>query len=134
MTRLHRKLEYALMALKLMAGKPAADLTSATEVSEKLRTPYEVTARVMQALAQAQVLESEHGAQGGYRLKKDLNKLSLLNIIEIIDGPQNIVKCIEGKKQCDIHASCNISDPLAHLNIRVNEFYASIPLSEVVHG
>jgi Rrf2 family transcriptional regulator, nitric oxide-sensitive transcriptional repressor len=56
MNRLNRKVEYALMALKVMAQKRAGELTSAKEVVEKTGCPFDATARVLQQMAQKGIL------------------------------------------------------------------------------
>ncbi|MFN9066290.1 MAG: Rrf2 family transcriptional regulator, partial [Bdellovibrionales bacterium] len=71
MNKLNRRVEYALMALKYFHAHPAAKL-SAKELAEKLNTSFDVIARVLQVLTQKNVLISEQGVSGGYRLNHDL--------------------------------------------------------------
>ena len=72
MNKLGRKLEYSLMALKHMSLKGPGELTSAKEVADRYRTPFDATARVMQMMAARGLLRSEQGAQGGYQLSREL--------------------------------------------------------------
>lgn len=133
MSRLNRKVEYALMALKRLTEKKPCELTTAKEVSETLRTPFDATARVMQIMASHGLLRSEHGASGGYKLEKDLSQVSLLELVEMIEGPQTLVKCNQaGAIPCEIHATCNIASPLSSLNEKLNGFYDSISLHELL--
>ena len=66
------------MALKVMAGKRAGELTSAKEVVELTGCPFDAVARVLQQMAQRAVLRSEQGAHGGYVLVRDINKVTFL--------------------------------------------------------
>lgn len=134
MYRINRKIEYALMALKQMSQKRPGELTTAKEVSDALRTPFDATARVMQIMASKGLLRSEHGAMGGYQILKDLSKVSLYDLVVMIEGPQSLVKCIlrDGADACDIHDSCNISAPLAALDQKLNEFYRGINLHDLL--
>lgn len=130
MTKLNRKLEYALMALKLMAHKRQGELTTAKEVVEAVGCPFDATARVMQMMCQHGILKSEHGAHGGYLLVRDLAKVSIFDLMEIILGPRAAAKCLQGA--CDLEASCNIMSPVTVLNRKQQEFFRGISVGELL--
>ena len=132
MTRMNRKLEYALMALKYMSLKVPGQLTSAKEVVSITGVPFDATARVLQQMAQQGLLRAEHGAHGGYSIVKDLSKVSLFELYEIILGPIDVVKCLQGDPECELLGSCNIQSPLANFNRRLNEFYRGIILADLL--
>ena len=81
MNKINRKVEYALIALKHMRGKAPGELTSAKEISSIYGSPFDVTARVMQVLTQKNILRSEQGAHGGYQITKDLNRVSVYDLM-----------------------------------------------------
>lgn len=125
-------MEYALVALKYMAGKIPGELTSAKEISDKFHTPFDVTARVMQMLTQKGLLKSEHGPQGGYAIAKDLNRVSFNDLLEIVEGPTQIVKCLQKDEACDVQAHCNIVSPVQTLNQKLVQFYSGLKLKDLV--
>ena len=131
MNRVQRKVEYSLMALKHMRRK-GPSLTTAKEVAETYRTPFDVTARVMQVMAQRGWLKAELGALGGYALARDLSQLSLLDLMEVIQGPGQIARCMEGKDQCELEGHCNIVSPIKVLNTKMNDFYRSVSLEDLL--
>ncbi|MFP5518302.1 MAG: RrF2 family transcriptional regulator [Bdellovibrionia bacterium] len=132
MTKLNRKIEYALMALKYMSQKIPGELTTAKEVSESFQTPFDATARVMQIMASKGLLRVEHGAMGGYQITRDLSKVSMHELYELLEGPTGIVKCIQKEEPCEIYETCNIVSPLTALNRRLIEFYKGISLKELL--
>lgn len=134
MYKINRKIEYALMALKQMSQKRPGELTTAKEVCDLLRTPFDATARVMQIMASKGLLRSEYGATGGYQIMKDLSKVSLFELIEMIEGRQALVKCIHrnGGEACEIQTTCNIGQPLQNLHHKLNEFYRGINLKDLL--
>lgn len=131
MIRLNRKVEYALMALKFMSRKPRAALTSAKEIAEALQIPFDATARVLQILAHHDVLFVVQGTQGGYRLKQDLGKVSLYKLVEVIEGPFEIARCLSDE-DCDLVGHCNIQNPIQILNRKIADFYQGLNLAEVL--
>lgn len=131
MNKLNRKLEYSLMALKHMSHKTPGELTSAKEVAEAYHAPFDATARVMQLMAQKGWLRAEYGASGGYQITKDLARLSLQDLIETIEGPTKLTKCMQ-EEICESQKSCNIISPIEHLNQKLNEFYKGVTLRELL--
>jgi len=129
--RLNRKVEYALMALKVMAQKRPGELTSAKEVVEVTGCPFDATARVLQQMAQKEILRSEQGAHGGYVVIRDLNKVSLFELMELILGSMAVAKCLTGS-DCDLKSRCNILSPVAVLNRRLIEFYQNLSVGELL--
>jgi len=131
MNRLNRKVEYALMALKFMAAKPANSLTSAKEISDSLNLPFDATARVLQAMAHAGFLRVVQGAHGGYGIVKDLSEISFHQLVEIIEGPLEIARCLHNEN-CDLLSKCNIQSPMSVLNDKLTEFYQALRLDEIL--
>ncbi len=133
MNRLNRKIEYALMALKVMSQKGQGELTTAKEVVEATGCPFDATARVMQQMAARGLLKSEHGAHGGYQIVKDLSKISIHELIETILGPMGLVKCLQDSEgSCELIEKCNVQSPLNELNRKLKEFYRSVSLKDIL--
>lgn len=134
MMRLNRKVEYALIALKYMNSKKPGQLSTAKEVSERYGAPFDATSRVLQVMAQNGILKSEQGAQGGYLIMKDLSKISFLQLNEMILGPVGVAKCINrsNENDCELVPTCNILSPVRILNSKMNEFFRSLSIAEVL--
>ncbi len=134
MNRINRKLEYALIALKHMLQKSPGELCSAKEICNSYRTPFDATSRAMQKMAQQGLLKSEQGIYGGYKIYKDLKKVSLIELMNIVNGPMEIAKCIDesSKTSCDLIEECNIWSPIHFLNSELIEFYSKYNLHQLL--
>lgn len=132
MNRLNRKVEYALMALKVMAAKRPGELTSAKEIIDQTGCPFDATARVLQQMAQRGILRSEQGASGGYNVIRDLSKVSFYELSELILGPIAVAKCLQGDDGCDLKSRCNIVSPVQVLNRKLTEFYQGLSVGELL--
>jgi Rrf2 family nitric oxide-sensitive transcriptional repressor len=133
MNKMNRKLEYSLMALKHMATKMPGEITTAKEVSESYSAPFDATARVMQAMAQKGLLKSEQGAFGGYHLSKKVANVTLNDLIEVVQGPTRISRCLQHTETpCEIQKNCNIISPVTNLNKRLTDFYKSVSIEELI--
>ena len=132
MNKLNRKLEYSLMALKHMSQKRPGELSTAKEIAESYSAPFDATARVMQLMAQSGLLRSEQGANGGYQITKDLSRTTLQELMDVIQGPTKIARCMHKQEPCDLKSSCNIISPINNLNQKLNQFYQGLTLRDLL--
>lgn len=133
MNKMNKKMEYALMALRIISQRPQASLTSAKEVSEQVHISFEMTARVLQSLSSRGLLKAEYGVGGGYMLARPLSTVSLYELSEMLEGNTILTKCLSHDEVCETQPTCNITNPIANLNKKIQEFYKSVSLEEVLH-
>jgi DNA-binding IscR family transcriptional regulator len=88
----------------------------------------------MQTMAQKGLLKSEQGAHGGYHLLKDVSKVSFYELVEMIEGPIGIARCMaqEEVSGCEFSGTCNIVSPVNFLNERLIGFYKNLSLLDLV--
>lgn len=129
MFKINRKLEYALIALKHMHGKHPGELTTAKEICDIYKCPFDATARVLQAMTHHGLLRSEQGAHGGYQIQRDLGRVSFLDLVEMVAGSLHFANCLyEDESHCELVPTCNIISPITRLNERLKEFYKGLSL------
>ena len=133
MIKLNKKMEYALMALKYFSINDSKNALSAKEVAEATHAPYEVVARVLQSMSSNGWLKAEYGTQGGYRLIKNLDSTSVHDLMMLIEGSTQITSCLNSEKECDLHKKCTILSPIQTLNQKIQIFYKSMKVSEILH-
>jgi len=133
MLKISRRIAYALIALKHMNRKPGIELTSAKEICDTYKTPFDPTSRVLQIMAQNGVLKAAQGAKGGYSICKDLATVTLAELSDTITGPIQIAGCLgENPCDCDMTKTCPVIDLMADLNARIKEVFASSNVAEIL--
>jgi FeS assembly SUF system regulator len=133
MLRLSKKADYALMAMKHLAGKTETDSasTSARDIAEQYDIPIELMAKVLQRLARSGLLTSHQGTRGGYTLSKPTASISVADIIQAIDGPLTVTACSTEDEQCEQFTKCNVRDPLWRIKDRILSALAECSLAEI---
>lgn len=138
MIKINKKTEYALMALKYMSTRKQAELTSAREICDKFKTPFDTTAKVLQLMNNQGLLNSTKGIKGGYSLALPLSQVTFSQLSQIIEGKNNLLSfCQSSKGRCDLYDNCNIVTPIDLLSKKVNDFLAELTLEELLlneHG
>ena len=110
MFRLSKKADYGLIALKHLA-QHSEESVSAREIAAEYRIPAELLAKILQRLARKGLVLSQQGTHGGYLLARDPSKISLVDVIEALDGPIGITPCERGST-CEQLDRCTVKDPL----------------------
>ncbi|HMP88857.1 MAG TPA: Rrf2 family transcriptional regulator [Kiritimatiellia bacterium] len=127
---LSRKVEYGLMALLHMDATPSESVVSSKEIAEKCEFPVDLMGKVMQSLARGSLIEAVHGARGGYRLVRDLDTISLGDVIKAIEGPVHLVRCQHDAEDCHKYSNCMVREPLNQLRAQLDGFLHNISLGQ----
>ena len=134
MFKINRKIEYALISLKHMSFKQAGQLTSAKEICDMYNTPFDPTSRVLQIMVQHEILRAEQGAKGGYLIIRDLSKVTLKELSDLITGPIEIANCFHGDhSSCEITHKCHIIAPMLSLNEKINQLFNTVTIADLLH-
>src|SRR5713101_1960770 len=131
MLRLTKKADYALMAMKHLAENADQGAHSAKDVADAFGIPPEALAKILQRLAKAGLLHSQHGIKGGYTLGRAAHTISAFEVIRAIDGPLFITSCVTVRGECDQSDRCNIREPLRRVSHSIEEVLRSITIQEM---
>ena len=131
MLKLTKKADYGLIALKhLTVVRPRS--ASAKEIADRYGVPVPVLSKVLQKLARAGFLASEHGTNGGYRLAGNPQSISALDVVRAIDGPVFLTACFtESGEDCEHQDRCNIRDPLRRVHDGILGLLANLSMAEL---
>lgn len=135
MVKLNRTTEYGLIALRYMMEKQSqgdASVTSARELSDRYDLPFEITAKTLQRMKESGLIQSAHGARGGYTISRCPSKLNFAEFLELMEGPQAVVGCTGPSLHvCEYQNKCEVSGVMSDLNSRVKTFLAGILLTDL---
>lgn len=120
--RLTTKSEYALIAAIDLAAAAESGPVSTRDIADRRDVPLKFLEQIMNALRQAGIVTSIRGARGGFVLAKDMNQLTVLEIVEAVEGPLAPTACdaaSEGlqSKGCSKQSTC----AAAHVWIKASE-------------
>jgi len=131
MLKLTKKADYGLMAMKHLAEHAHAGACSAKDVAESYGIPPEALAKILQRLAKAGLLHSQHGINGGYTLARNPWEISAYEVIRAIDGPLFITSCITVRGECGQSDRCTIREPLRKVNENIEGVLRRIKIADM---
>ncbi|MBC7924967.1 MAG: Rrf2 family transcriptional regulator [Bryobacteraceae bacterium] len=129
MLKLTRKADYGLISLKHMAMKNGS--ASAREIADTYGIPLPLLAKVLQKLARSGFVTSEHGATGGYRLRREARKITTLEVVRSIDGPIFLTSCFTDSGECGLAGRCNVREPLRKVHEEIQRLLESITIADM---
>jgi Rrf2 family protein len=131
MLKLTKKADYGLMAMKHLAEHAPKGACSAKDVAEAYGIPQEALAKILQRLAKARLLTSQHGSNGGYTLARDPKTITAFEVIQAIDGPLFITSCVTVRGECGQTDRCTVREPLRKVNQSIEQVLKNINISQM---
>jgi Rrf2 family protein len=93
---------YGIRAVIYLASQPAAEnKIGIRQISRDLDLPTPFLAKILQQLAKQKILSSSKGPHGGFALLKDPANITLLDIVNTIDGSDTFTNCVMHKGTCE---------------------------------
>jgi Rrf2 family protein len=117
MFRLSKRADYGLIALKHLALHDE-HAYSAPEIARTYNIPSELMAKVLQRLVRKGLLLSHAGPTGGYALARGAENISVIDVIEALEGPILLTPC-EAADDCEQLQVCSIRDPLRTIKKKI---------------
>ena len=100
--RISRSTGYALLAVGYITQHQEQEVILSQSISKEYNIPLEYLLKILQQLVRANVLRSKRGPRGGFSLAKPAKKITMLQVIEAVDGPMvgqlNIAEQTRGEK------------------------------------
>ena len=85
--RISRSTGYALLAVGYLGKHLDQKIILSQAISKEYDIPLEYLLKILQQMVRANILRSKRGPRGGFSLAKSLKKISMLEVIEAVDGP-----------------------------------------------
>ena len=131
MLRVTKLTDYASVVLTVLARDPATVL-SASELADRAGLEMPTVAKLLKPLAQAGLVEGFRGANGGYRLAREAAAISLIEIVEAMEGPLGMTECSVHAGQCGIEHSCGARANWRRINDVVADALRGVSLAQML--
>ena len=120
-----RQADYAMRAVMYLAEKGPDRRAATSQIAEEKHIPPSFLAKIVSQLSVAGLLQTSRGARGGVSLSRLPEEISLLEVVEAIDGPILLNECVADSGACTFGESCSLRpvfcDAQAELVARLDE-------------
>ena len=137
MLKISRLTDYGLLASVYLLRKQG-EVVSAREIAGFYHLPVPMITKVLKTLNQGGVIHSHRGAGGGYSFDGDAEVVTLGQLIEVLEGPWDLVECEttdeDGHAVCGIRVSCPSRRFMFGINRAIKGAFEQVTLADLARG
>lgn len=133
MLELSRKSDYALRAVIYLARITPERYGRVSEIAKAKDIPQAFLAQILPLLASRGVVKSQQGAHGGYALARSPESITFLDVIESVEGPLRLNKCVDGQHDdCTILDSCEMFQVWNQAQSQMVGYLGSVTMADML--
>src|SRR3990170_2096661 len=104
--RISTKIRYRARAMLELAARYGEGPIDLKEIAKKEDISLKYLEQVIIPLRTAGLVKSVRGSKGGYSLAKPPSEILLNDLVEVLEGPMNLIECLNDPKACQKVSSC----------------------------
>lgn len=125
--------EYALRAVLYLGLKSdAVQKISVKEIAKEIESPVPFTAKILQQLSKQKIIGSVKGPNGGFFIEKTKKPVTILHIVEAIEGDDFLNRCIIGLKNCSEKKPCPLHSQFVAHRTAIKELFKSKTIHDLI--
>jgi Rrf2 family protein len=129
-----RQADYAVRAVLYLAQRDAGTRISTGQIAREQRIPLTFLAKIVSQLSAAGLLHTTRGARGGVALARPPEAISLLEVVEAIDGPVMLNLCAIDPDACQLGDECLVRDAWCEAQVELVSRLSSTKFGELING
>jgi FeS assembly SUF system regulator len=130
MLRMSRLTDYGLVLLTHLASAPVDQVHNARELAESAHLPLPMVSKILKVLTREGFLVSQRGAKGGYSLARRPQDVTVVAVIDALEGPIALTEC--GAGSCEREANCVVRAPWQRINRVVRQSLEDVRLADLI--
>ncbi len=131
---IRRNTDYGIRALVFMAQKPIGEIFSLSDLAAQIEVPLDFLYKIFRKLAEEGLVTAHRGANGGFSLKKETEKITVKEVVEILQGPLAINQCFLSNKPCSYFSKCFLKKRWRKVQEEVEKILSGLTLEELAKG
>ncbi len=133
MIKLSKMTDYAVVCLGMLARRPGYSM-SANELSKETGLALYTVQKLLKLLvSKSDFVKANRGALGGYMLNRNSSEISVVEIIEALDGPITLTSCVDNSESfCESSDICFLGGKWNKINEIIRKSLNDISLKELL--
>ncbi len=128
---LSRSAEYAVRALSLLALRGGDGALHSAEIAEELGLPPQFLSKILRRLKATDLVTSQRGRAGGFRLNRAADEISLLAVVRPFQDELTGIECLLGQTGCSDSETCPLHERLTGIRRSFHDLLADTTLADV---
>lgn len=103
---------YGILGVLYLTTKESDSIIPLSEIAEAKQIPEKFLAKIFQSLSRSGIVRSHRGVNGGFTLSRDPHEITVREVLESIQGPYHLTRCIPNRNKCDMPGFCTLRELL----------------------
>ena len=133
--KLSRMADYAVTLMAVLArtqkSEGGAELHTVSELATKTGLSEATVSQILKKLTRKKLLTSCRGVNGGYSLAMGAETITMAHVVEAMDGPISLTRCLDEENACCYAGTCNTKNSWAQVNTAVRDALNSLSLKDI---
>jgi Rrf2 family transcriptional regulator, iron-sulfur cluster assembly transcription factor len=134
MLHVTRKGDYAIRGMVYLAMKPMDQMSLISEMATAIDVSQTLLAKIFQDLGKVGLVKSYRGVGGGFLLGRPAAEISLLEIVEAVEGPIVLNRCLLRPGTCGRDAGCTVHPVWKEVQEKMREILGKVTLKQLAGG
>jgi len=131
MLRMSKLTDYGTVILTYLASEPGR-LHAASEIAEQIRVAPPTVSKVLKTLVHGGLVASHRGTKGGYTLARPAERITVAQVLAVLEGPIGLTECASNPGQCVQETSCSVRGNWQRINLAIRRALEDVTLAEMV--
>lgn len=124
--------DYGLRAVIYLACQPKGRISFVSEIAQDQLIPVTFLFKIMRKLVKNGLVKSYRGPHGGYMLAKGASEITFLEVIECIDGPLVVNRCLSELTRCMLERSCKMLNAWQRIQLHLTNELKTLTIADLL--
>jgi Rrf2 family protein len=126
------KVDYGVRTLIYLAQQDATEFTSTSDIAQAQHIPEPYLLRICSELQKSGLIESRRGPQGGHKLAKPGEQISVSNVVNSVDYSLAPIDCVEEPEGCRLSGACSQRDLWSDVEAMLLKHLSNVKISDLM--
>lgn len=122
-----------MLGLLALSRRPAGSVEMVDVLAHEEGVPASFLGKIFQSLSRAGIVKSARGSGGGFSLVRTPDEITVLEVIEAVEGPIALQRCLETDSDCTHREGCALCGLFSEAQDRVKEVFGRTSVAELTH-
>lgn len=132
MLRVSKLTDYATVVMTCLALADGDEVLSAQHLAERAHLEVPTVSKLLKQLANAELVESRRGVNGGYRLARDATAISVADIVTAMEGPIGMTECSAQSGTCNHEPHCSVRINWQRISLAIRVALEGVTLADMI--
>ena len=128
-----RQADYAIRAVLYLARQSSGQRVATAKIADEQQIPIPFLAKIVGQLTAAGVLRATRGVGGGVALARPADEISMLDVIQAVDGPIAVNQCIQSGSNCSRMETCEVHSVWNEIQSDLVQHLAAVSFAQLIH-